>query len=67
MRIKPITIVALIGLIIAGVSFYSDKVSTSKQTTVADTQAVKASPTTPPATPNRELKPNERFIGTAGL
>ncbi|HCE30939.1 hypothetical protein A2778_05695 [Candidatus Daviesbacteria bacterium RIFCSPHIGHO2_01_FULL_40_24] len=65
MKIKPLTIFALLALTVAGVIYYSDKISSSKQTTVA-VQPTTPSPT-PLASPNRELKPNEKFIAPAGL
>lgn len=65
MKIKPITVLAVIALAVAGVMYVAD--SSSKKATVATTQQpVRPSPT-PEATPNRELKPNEKFIGPAGL
>jgi hypothetical protein len=65
MKIRPLTILAIIGLIVAGVSFYSQKQNSTKPATVA-TQQITPSPT-PETTPNRELKTNERFVGTVGL
>lgn len=65
MKIRPLTIVALFGLVVSGVVYYSDKTNSSKQASVA-TQPVKPSPT-PLASPNRKLKPNEKFIAPAGL
>lgn len=65
MKIRPLTIFTLLILVVAGVVYYSDKTSSSKQTSVA-VQPASPSPT-PFASPNRELKPNEKFIAPAGL
>lgn len=65
MKIRPLTILALAALVIVGGMYFLDKGTSSKQTTVA-TQQITPSPTPIPS-PKRELKPNEKFIGPAGL
>ncbi len=65
MKIKPLTILSLVVLVIVGVMYLSDKGTSSKQTAVAPEQ-IKPSPT-PQQKPNRALKPNEKFISPVGL
>lgn len=65
MKIRPLTILAIVALIIVGIMYFADKRTSSKQTVVAPEQII-PSPT-PETTPNRDLKPNEKFVGTVGL
>lgn len=65
MKIRPLTVLAFIALAVTGFVYFSDKNSSPKQATVA-VQPITPSPT-PLASPNRELKPNEKFIAQLGM
>lgn len=65
MKIRPLTIIAFIILAVIGVIYCIDKVNTPKQTTITQ-QSATPSPT-PLVKPNKQLKPNEKFIPQLGL
>ena len=67
MKLKPVTIIAIIVIIFSGIWIYFQKKESLKSaSTITDQVTVTPTPT-PESTPGRPLKPNEKYIGSMGL
>ena len=67
MNLKPLATVAVVSVIAAGISLYSrNHISAKPDSTPTPAPVVVTTPT-PLTSPNRVLKPNEKFIAPIGL
>lgn len=67
MNLKPLATVAVVSVIAAGISLYSRNHISAKPDSTPTPAPVAAITPTPLPSPNRALKPNEKFIAAIGL
>lgn len=66
MKVKSLAVVALISVVIAGISVYSRRDQAATPEPSPSPYVVTVTPQ-PKLTPNRKLKDNEKFLSTSGL